>query len=548
MTIAYSFIRFSSREQAKGDSLRRQLQASERFATEHDLFLDSSFRDLGKSASKGEHVGPTGALGRFIALVESGQIKAGSWLIVEDMDRLDRRQVNVALKQFLSLLEAGIVIHTMIDGQTYTLDRINEDPTALLISVLKMIAAHDYTDKLAKRITAVWENRRAAMRAGNGKPTNACPGWLKAVDGKWVEIPEHAAVVKRIIAERHLGLGRHEISTRLNREGVPTFRGGDGWHPSTIAALVRNQALIGIYQPRKADGTPDGDPIEGFYPRLISDDDFWRAQWGPDNKLGAGRKTKGLANLLRGVCKCGWCGASLIYLNTGKDNFLVCGRARRGLCDNRYHRTYAKLEAELLSAFVLFDFSRLLDRANPQADRIAALEAELSNKTATVDRLLQDFKADTPPEVSKRIGVLSAEVKALTAELAEAIRVARIVEANETRDAYTEFRAMVAWLPRMPDDARYLLRTRIAGELRRLIKSATADGTTLTIALAPTPFCRIEILIDRATITGFRITLTGCDEPIEPVVFPRAKVIADASHLAGLFALYVGTDASQVAA
>jgi hypothetical protein len=91
--------------------------------------------------------------------------------------------------------------------------------------------------------------------------------------------------VKRIIAERHIGLGRHEISTRLNRERVPTFRGGDGWHPSTIAALVRSTALIGIYQPRKADGTPDGDPIEGFYPRLISDDDFWRAQWGPDKDI-----------------------------------------------------------------------------------------------------------------------------------------------------------------------------------------------------------------------------------------------------------------------
>jgi len=548
MSNAYSFIRFSSPEQAKGDSLRRQLEASERFAAEHSLNLDTSFRDLGKSASKGEHVGATGALGRFIRLVESGQIKPGSWLIVEDMDRLDRRKVNIALKQFMSLLEAGLIVHTMIDNQTYTLERINEDPTALILSILKMIAAHDYTAKLGMRIQETWDRRRADMRAGRGKPTNACPGWLKAVDGKWAEIGDHVKVVKRIIAERHLGLGRHEISTRLNRERVPTFRGGDGWHPSTIAALVRNKALIGIYQPRKADGTLNGDPIEGFYPRLISDDDFWRAQWGPDNKLGAGRKTKGLANLLRGICKCGRCGASLIYLNTGKDNFLVCGRARRGLCDNRYHRTYAKLETELLSAFVLFDFSRLLDRANPQADRIAALEAEISAKTATVGRLLQDFKADTPPEVSKRIGVLSAEVKALTTELAEAKRVARIAEANETRDAYTEFRAMVAWLPRMADDERYLLRTRIAGELSRLIESATADGTTLTIALAPTPFCRVDIIIDRATISVFRITLTGCDEPIEPVVFPRAKVIADAPHLAGLFTRYVGTDAGRIAA
>ncbi len=145
MTIAYSFIRFSSPEQAKGDSLRRQLEASEA-ATEHDLSLDSSFRDLRRSASKWSACRPDRALGRFIGLVDSRDVKPGSWLIVEDMDRLDRRKVNVALKQFMSLLEAGITIHTMIDGQTYSLDRINEDPTALILSILKMIAAHDYTD------------------------------------------------------------------------------------------------------------------------------------------------------------------------------------------------------------------------------------------------------------------------------------------------------------------------------------------------------------------------------------------------------------------
>ena len=75
---------------------------------------------------------------------------------------------------------------------------------------------------------------------------------------------------------------------------VPTFKGGFGWHPTTIAILVRNKALIGIYQPHTADGSEDGDPIEGFYPRIISDDEFWRAQWGPDNKLSRGRTSKGL--------------------------------------------------------------------------------------------------------------------------------------------------------------------------------------------------------------------------------------------------------------
>jgi hypothetical protein len=541
MTTAYSLIRFSTPAQAKGDSTRRQLVASERFCAERGLTLNRTLNVVGKSAYHGDHVA-TGPLAEFIKLVEAGKIEPGSWLIVEAMDRLDRRDVPTANEQFIRLLRAGITIHTMIDNQTYTYERIKNDLTAMLISIIQMATAHDYSKKLSMRISAKWEARREEMRAGRGKATNACAGWLKAIDGQFYEVPERVAVMKRIIAERHLGLGRYEIATRLNREGVPTFRGGDGWHPSTIAALVRNKALIGVYQPRKADGSDDGLPIEGFYPRLISDEDFWRAQWGPDNKLGAGSKTKGLANLLRGVCKCARCGASLVFVNTGSDQFLVCSKARRGLCDNRYHRMYPKLEAELLSAFVLFDFSRLIDHANPQANRIAGLEAEVAAKTATVDRLLEDFSAVTPPAVSKRIAALSLEIEGLTTELAEAKQNSRIAEARAAYDAYTEFGAMVAWMPRMADDERYMLRTRMAGELRRIIDTATADGFSMTIALRPAENRQVEILIDRATITGFRITVTTDEGTLEPALFPRDRVMGDSPTRAGVLRHAVGGD------
>jgi hypothetical protein len=302
--------------------------------------------------------------------------------------------------------------------------------------------------------------------------------------------------------------------------------------------LVKNPALIGIYQPRKADGTPDGDPIEGFYPRIdgITDEDFWRAQWGPDNKGPRGRKTKGLANLLAEVCHCGQCGAGLIYMNTGKGAFLTCGKARRGLCDNRYLRTYHTLEAELLSALALFDFSRLLDRADPQVERIAGLEAEIAAKTATVDRLLEDFSGNTPVAVSKRIGILTADVEGLTIALAEAKRTARIAEAHEARDAYAEFREMIESLPAMPDDdSRYQLRAKIAAELRRLIESGTAEGTALTIVFRGSPFCRIGLLINRSTLDAVRVTPIGSDYSL---LWPRQKLLQN-RDMAGLFAEYV---------
>jgi uncharacterized small protein (DUF1192 family) len=67
----------------------------------------------------------------------------------------------------------------------------------------------------------------------------------------------------------------------------------------------------------------------------------------------------------------------------------------------------------LLDTLAVFDVSTLVDRAHPQTDRIAALEAEISQKTATLDRLFEDLTAGVPKAVSRRIATLSAEIEAL---------------------------------------------------------------------------------------------------------------------------------------
>ena len=546
MTIGYSLIRFSSRAQADGDSFRRQNGPLIAFCEKHGLKLDTSLhesdvRRLGVSAFKGDHI-RKGPLGKFIRLVDAGKVERGSWLLVEDIDRYTREIHDKAYDYSLHLMRAGITIATMMDGEIYDLAGINGSLEKRLKFMLRLDAAHEYSAKLSERINSVWKGRREAMRAGKGKATNSCPAWLEAVDDNFYERPDRVLVMKRIIAERHLGFGRHAIATRFNRDGVPTFRGGDGWHPSTIAALVKNPALIGIYQPRKADGTPDGDPIEGFYPRIISDEDFWRAQWGPDNKLSPGKTSEGYWNLLKGIPKCGRCGRTIIGLNTGKEKFLVCDAARRSLCDNKNFLTYPKLEAELLSALALFDFSRLLNRADPQVEHIIGLEAEIAAKTATVDRLLADFSASTPAVVSRRIGILSAETEALTAELAEARRTARIAEADESRDAFSEFKAMVDSLSAMADgEERYQLRAGIAAELRRMIDSATAVGTELTIALKGTAFYRIELLITRSRVDSVRLVVIDRNYA---VLFPRDTLFRDDAYMGGLFAGYVGENAA----
>src|SRR5690606_6486333 len=91
--IAYSYIRFSTSEQSKGDSLRRQIKLSEDYAVQNNLELDKSLnlRDLGVSAFKGDNK-DKGALSHFLKLVKEKKIQKGAFLIVESLDRLSRAQ------------------------------------------------------------------------------------------------------------------------------------------------------------------------------------------------------------------------------------------------------------------------------------------------------------------------------------------------------------------------------------------------------------------------------------------------------------------------
>ncbi|MEB3047675.1 recombinase family protein [Rhizobium mulingense] len=132
---AYSYVRMSTRKQLRGDSLRRQLERSKAFADEHSLLLDDSLQDLGVSAWKGKNF-KTGALGRFLAMVESGEIPKGSYLLIESLDRLSREAVPDALTLFMAIINAGIVIATLgEDRQIYSRDRLNGDWTKLIIGL-----------------------------------------------------------------------------------------------------------------------------------------------------------------------------------------------------------------------------------------------------------------------------------------------------------------------------------------------------------------------------------------------------------------------------
>lgn len=279
--VAYSYIRFSSPEQAKGDSLRRQTQKTAEWCERRGIHLDASLslRDLGVSAFKGRHRDDKKALGQFLKLVERGRIPKGSYLVIENLDRLSREDERKALRLWMDILDAGINIVQLTPETVFRHDKT--DMMDVMRAIIELSRGHSESVIKSERLARAWQERKRKGRENGDTVTNRLPAWIEERDGKRVLIPERAAVVKRIfqLAGRDYGHGR--IARLLNAEHVPPIGRSGVWCRAYIALLVaRDRRVLGEYQPKFRDGTPDGDPILDYFPPAVTKEEWIAAQRG----------------------------------------------------------------------------------------------------------------------------------------------------------------------------------------------------------------------------------------------------------------------------
>ena len=248
----------------------------------------------------------------------------------------------------------------------------------------------------------------------------------------------------------------------------------------------------------------------GFYPRVLPDDEWYRMQWPADERQARGRRTEGnLSNLFAELFRCS-CGAGLVRDNKGSKwgAYLVCSKSRRGLCEHKTRHDLAALEAEMLMLLSLFDVSRLVEKANPHADRIAGLEAEIVTKQKILDEIAEGFAGNAPPAFFRRMQTMQAEVDAAKGRLTELKHNTRIVEANHSQDSHAEFRAMVAAMADLAGDELYRARKKLDLEIHRLIEGGEAVGDELLIRLRGSPgMLQVELVVARARFVELRLVV-----------------------------------------
>ena len=343
---AYSYVRFSSAEQAAGDSLRRQTQKAEEYAAKHGLILDDklNIRDLGVSAFRGANVA-MGALGDFLSLVQHGDIPKGSYLLAENIDRISRDVITEAMTTLTMLINSGITLVTLGDGRSYSRESINQSPFVIMEPIMGFIRANDESKRKQELLRAAWHGKRLKLKDGGKPMTKLCPSWLRLKDDRsgYEVIEGRAEVVRRIFDTTLAGVGQNAIAATLNREGVPVFGSGDRWHGAYLHKVLRNEAVVGRFTPRRREHGPDGksirptagETIEGYYPAVVDTETWERVRSMNSGRTTYATKGAALANILAGLSVCPKCGGTMTRVNKGSEKkrgkpYLVCIRAKTG--------------------------------------------------------------------------------------------------------------------------------------------------------------------------------------------------------------------------
>ncbi len=364
----------------------------------------------------------------------------------EALDRLSRDQEDVA-GLFKRLRYADVRIVTLAEGE------ISELHVGLK-GTMNALFIKDLGDKVRRGQRGRAEAKRAAGGISYGYDVVRTIGADGEIERGVRSINEfEAVVIRRIFAEYVAGVGPRKIAANLNREGVPSPRGGE-WnastingHPVRLHGILTNPIYAGlmIYNrvgyrkdpetgKRQIRSVPPEQWVRIEVPELrIVDKDMWERAQAMRTEL-AGRKRPEYArrpkHLLSGLIRCGSCGGAYTMCSTER---MACVAYRqRGTCKNARtvkmvdltERVLEGLRESLLApdqfqAFAEEHQASHSRRAKDEARQIKALERERAEIDRRIDRLVESIADGTAdkPVVKVKLAEASARLEQVKAEL-----------------------------------------------------------------------------------------------------------------------------------
>ncbi|WP_306161841.1 recombinase family protein [Escherichia coli] len=424
-TKLYSYIRFSSMKQADGSSYERQKRTAAEIAAKYDLELVTSYQDFGVSAFKGAN-SRTGALSRF--LDEIGRsVPVGSWLVVENLDRISRQSIIEAQELFLSIIRRGITIVTGMDGKVYSKESVNANPIDLLLSVMLFARANEESQTKRNRTNS---SALIKIKAHQENPQNPAVAieevgknmwWTDTTSGYVLPHPVFFPIVQEVVELRRNGRSTAEILDHLNATYTPppaaSHKRHSNWSRAMIERLFHTRALIGIKE-ISVDGVKY--ELKDYYPRVLDDAEFYHLKKSIGVRAcnyGDKEEVKPIP-LLSGVglLKCEHCGSAMVKVkgtNKRPNQYRYSCDAMRS---SRIACVYTNwsFRGDQLEKAVLQLLADKIWIAEDKANPVPALKVQVDEISRKIDNLIAlSAMTGATKELADQITTLNSERETL---------------------------------------------------------------------------------------------------------------------------------------
>ncbi|MCI0700641.1 MAG: recombinase family protein [Planctomycetia bacterium] len=480
MALVYSYWRFSSKQQATGDSKRRQVEEGQKWIDRNKHTLAPMLlEDLGVSAFKGKNVA-IGALGRFLEAVRGGDIKPGSILLVEALDRLSRQSVGKAQGLFHEILEAGIEIVCLYPYEMRFNRDSQNDLVGLLIPLIAFHLAHIESVQKSKRVAEHWSEVRKDVSQGKFVGRKL-PAWIQWTGSAFV-LNEHAETLRGAITRVLDGSTVGRVLKWLNSERKP-MGSKSHWSWTHLRRVLTGRTILGERQQYRRTETgrePVGEPALNYYPRLIEEETWYRLQhklkkMKHNRKTGSGK----FVNLFGGIVFNGFDGHSMVMTGSKTARKTKEAYRDRVLVSLGWHSRVKDACAiganyhHVEEAFLRFVAE--LDPADFQSNDILA--KELREKEESLAGLNEEIAELTTTGTAGGVGKVKEFIDMLSKLSARrdglSVEVERLNEQVAAKDSVSEAQSISEMLATAQGEEAVRLRLRLRALIRDVVEKIT---------------------------------------------------------------------------
>jgi DNA invertase Pin-like site-specific DNA recombinase len=500
VTIAISYIRFSSPEQADGDSLRRQTEETEAWCRRNNARLDDTrtLHDLGASAFRRgkrnaepddgmaslpeleEIVNPDRrALTGFLGLIRARNIPRGSYFVIENLDRLSRDDTVPATHLLTSILMSGVKVVQLKPVEQVLTEK--SDAFEVMRAVMELSRGNSESRMKSDRIGGNWANWRQQIAQGKKvPPPGPMPPWVRWNGIEFETDPAAGAAIKLIFKWVAEGLGIPKVLARLNGKAdgfsplPPITRiKTDKWKRSTVADLLVDRSVLGELKVK------GGTVYESFYPPAVTQEEWLLARRALEartiGRKGVGRKGKEVSNLFPGLLHDAYDGLTMHLHPYGRHKGKPCvAYVSSGALRGEKGSTFRMLPRGLLENAVL-RFVRELKSADllggersRDEEQLAILDgkrADLEGRIAKAKRRV-DANPDNAEDVFEFLEKWRGELKEVKQQMEGLAAKLKTDEAECLDDA----QRLIDLLRQTPEGERGELRERLRARIREVVQ------------------------------------------------------------------------------